>query len=88
MQIKKGADLIMICRQKNLPLHQVMLEYESAKSGKTQGEIKELMRINLQVMKDSVYQGLDQEQDMKGKIIGDKLVNSIVAAKLPACVRL
>lgn len=70
MQIKNGADLLEISRQKRFSLHQVMLEYESYKSGKSPEKIKEVMRGNLQVMKDSAYQGLDEEKDIRGKIIG------------------
>ncbi|MEL7567275.1 MAG: L-serine ammonia-lyase, iron-sulfur-dependent, subunit alpha [Dehalobacterium sp.] len=70
MQIKNGADLLDICRQRNCSLHQVMLEYESYKSEKTGEEIKGLMRVNLQVMKDSAYQELIGEKEMRGKIIG------------------
>jgi len=70
MQIKNGADLLEICRRKSYSLHKIMLEYESYKSGKTSEEIKGLMLVNLQVMKDSAYQGLDEEKDIRGKIIG------------------
>ena len=50
MQIRNGADLLAICREKAMPLHQVMLAYESKKSGNTTAEIFALMRTQLQVM--------------------------------------
>jgi L-serine dehydratase len=74
MQIRNGSDLLKICQEKNLSLHQVMLEYESDKSGMTPDEIMEKMKYNLKVMKDSAYQGLGEpgpeERRTGGKIIG------------------
>jgi L-serine dehydratase len=91
MQIKNGADLLRVCRQKNLSLHQVMLEYESAKSGKTSAEIMGIMRQNLQVMKESSYQGLKEGgESIGGKIIGgqaQKLYRRLQSAQ-PVCGRI
>ncbi|MGI6658056.1 MAG: L-serine ammonia-lyase, iron-sulfur-dependent, subunit alpha [Dethiobacteraceae bacterium] len=70
MQIRNGADLLAICREKAMPLHQVMLAYESKKSGKTTAEIFALMRTQLQVMYSSTQQGLSENSNLQGQIIG------------------
>lgn len=70
MQIKYGADLLALCREKAMPLHQLMLEYESKNSGKPAAEVFELMRTHLQVMHNSAYQGLDENSQLEGQIIG------------------
>ena len=70
MQIRNGEDLISLCREKKLPIHQLMLEYECFKSGKEPAAVYEEMRSHLLVMKKSVYQGLNEKLTLKGKIIG------------------
>ena len=70
MQIKNGEELLAICREKAIPLHQLMLDYESKKSGKPQVEILELMRAHLRVMYNSAQQGLGEDSSLKGQIIG------------------
>lgn len=70
MQIRNGADLLEICRQRHLPLHRVMLEYESNKSGKTPEEIRKVMQSSLRVMRESIDQGLNEGKDIRGKMIG------------------
>ncbi|MGI6677640.1 MAG: L-serine ammonia-lyase, iron-sulfur-dependent, subunit alpha [Dehalobacterium sp.] len=72
MQIKNGTDLLDLCAEKNLSLHQIILLYESEKTGKTPEEIKRLMANNLQVMKKSAYQGLEEDTTFQGKIIGEQ----------------
>ncbi len=72
MQIKNGTALLDLCAEKNLSLHQIILLYESDKTGKTPEEIKRLMANNLQVMKTSAYQGLAEDSTLKGKIIGEQ----------------
>lgn len=87
MQIKNGADLLRICREKSISLHQAMLEYESIKSGKTHGEIIDLMWANLRVMKESAYQGLNEALNIRGKIIGGqaKKLHQRSREALPVC---
>ncbi|MEN3003012.1 L-serine ammonia-lyase, iron-sulfur-dependent, subunit alpha [Dehalobacterium formicoaceticum] len=70
MKIRNGADLLALCDEENLSLHQLMLLYESDKTGKTPEEIKGTMAVNLQVMKRSAYQGLEEDAAFAGKIIG------------------
>jgi len=87
VQIKNGADLIRICRQEKMRLHQVMLEYEKTKSGKSVQEITESMKFQLHVMRESAYQGLNEQLDFRGKMIGGqaKKLHRRLETAVPLC---
>ncbi|SEF51170.1 L-serine dehydratase [Caloramator fervidus] len=66
----KGSDLIKIAKEKNKRICDVVLDYESERTGKSKKEIFEQMRSVLKVMIDSANRGLEKEVISISGLIG------------------
>jgi len=66
----KGSDLIKIAKEKNKRICDVVLDYESERTGKSKEEIFEQMRSVLKVMIDSANRGLEKEVISISGLIG------------------
>lgn len=74
MKVQSGEELINICKTKGLKIHEVMLEYEHNKTGKSKEEILQNLKLSLQVMRESVDKGLNSKEPIRGKLIGGDAV--------------
>lgn len=72
MQIRSGKDMLNICHELDIKLHDLVLDYEKDRSGKTEEEILDIFYGQLQVMRESAFKALDDNWSGQGKIIGDE----------------
>ncbi|WP_273327391.1 L-serine ammonia-lyase, iron-sulfur-dependent, subunit alpha [Vallitalea guaymasensis] len=71
MNYKNGKELLAICKEKNLAIYDVAILNESINSSLTKEEIYNVMKNNLDIMKNSIEKGLDEkEKNIKGFMIG------------------
>ncbi|WP_304944596.1 L-serine ammonia-lyase, iron-sulfur-dependent, subunit alpha [Vallitalea guaymasensis] len=71
MNYKNGKELLAICDEKNLAIYDVAILNESINSSLTKEEIYNVMKNNLDIMKNSIEKGLDEkEKNIKGFMIG------------------
>ncbi|MCT4685715.1 L-serine ammonia-lyase, iron-sulfur-dependent, subunit alpha [Vallitalea sp.] len=71
MNYKNGKELLAICKEKNLTIYDVAILNESNNSSLTKEEIYNVMKNNLNIMKNSIEKGLDEkEKNIKGFMIG------------------
>lgn len=71
MNYKNGKELLAICNEKNLAIYDVAILNESINSSLTKEEIYNVMKNNLDIMKNSIEKGLDEkEKNIKGFMIG------------------
>lgn len=71
MNYKNGKELLAICKEKKLAIYDVAILNESINSSLTKEEIYNVMKNNLDIMKNSIEKGLDEkEKNIKGFMIG------------------
>ncbi|GAB6088003.1 L-serine ammonia-lyase, iron-sulfur-dependent, subunit alpha [Alkaliphilus crotonatoxidans] len=72
MNFSSGIELLELCAENNLKIYQVMLLKEMEATGLTADEILEKMRVSLEIMKNAVKMGLEEEiKSVSGLIGGD-----------------
>lgn len=75
MKLSSAMDVIAHCNNENLPLHELAMQYEIKKTGKSYGYIRDYLRHVLQIMEDAVHLGINDEHNViKGKIIGNESI--------------
>lgn len=75
MKLNTAKDVIATCTQFNVPLHEVVLQYEAEKTERTPGAIRHYLKDVLAVMATAIEAGIDDEDDrIHGKIIGNDSV--------------
>lgn len=73
MGFTRGFELLELCKDKNIRIHEAMLQREIETSGLTEAEVKEKLRVSLSIMRNAIEKGILNE-DMKsvsGLIGGD-----------------
>lgn len=67
---ENGETLLAYCQEKNIPIHEAMQLREERLSDMTRAEIREEMRKNLVVMRESVHAGLNEKQESVSGLSG------------------
>ncbi|MFI3253486.1 MAG: L-serine ammonia-lyase, iron-sulfur-dependent, subunit alpha [Eubacteriales bacterium] len=65
-----GAELLSLCHSHKLPISQVMKLREKEYSGKSFSEIDEILKIKLEIMKESAFTPLKNPQKSMGGLLG------------------
>lgn len=73
-EFRRGADLCALCAREGLSIGEVMLRLEMERSTASRGQVLEEMRGNLQVMRESVEEGLEPERPFHGIFTGGDAV--------------
>lgn len=70
--VNYGYELVKVCKEKNMPIWEYMLEDEARESGLSKEEVFEKMRKNLKVMQEAAEYGMKNEViSVSGLIGGD-----------------
>ncbi|MBM7615792.1 L-serine ammonia-lyase, iron-sulfur-dependent, subunit alpha [Alkaliphilus hydrothermalis] len=70
MPFNNGQELIESCKENNQKIHEVMLAKEVEVSGLTEEEIKDKLRVSLDIMKKAIERGLTEDMKSVGGLIG------------------
>lgn len=65
-----GEELLRICKENNMTIHEVCLERESELSGMSKEDIREKMRVSLEIMKDATEKAIREDIKSVGGLIG------------------
>lgn len=79
-----GADLLRICKENNMAIHEVCLERESELSGLSKEDVREKMRVSLNIMKDATEKAIREDIKSMGGLIGGeakKITNRRLSGK-------
>ncbi|WP_026475723.1 L-serine ammonia-lyase, iron-sulfur-dependent, subunit alpha [Alkaliphilus transvaalensis] len=72
MTFTNGQELITLCKEKNLKIYEVMIQKEMELTGLSEAEIKNKLKISLDIMKQAVERGLTEDiKSVSGLIGGD-----------------
>lgn len=69
-----GQDILQLCGQHDISVNEVMLRYETERSGRSKDDIWNEMQQNLTVMRTSIQEGLDPSRSNYGVISGGDAV--------------
>lgn len=76
-----GKDLCEISRREKIPISDIMLLYEIERSGRSKEDILEEMHSNLNVMRESIQNGLDETDAHHGMFTGGEAIKLMSFAK-------
>lgn len=65
-----GAELLKKCSELNMPIHQICLEREAELSGLSTEEVREKMRVSLNIMKAAIDKAVEEDIKSMGGLIG------------------
>lgn len=69
-QFRNGLELINLCKQYEIDIHELMVRCEMEESGWPREQIWSVMDNNLQVMQDAVIKGIDPDLKSVGGLVG------------------
>lgn len=71
MHFKNGIELLELCREHDMAIHEIALKNECINSSLEEEEINEKMMDHFNIMELSIRRGLDdKEKNIKGFMIG------------------
>jgi len=86
MNFTNGKELLELCNKHNKKIYEVMLSKEVELSGLSEEQIREKMRVSLEIMKSSVNKSLEGIKSVSGLIGGEaKKINERRQNHKPVC---
>lgn len=70
MDFKKAAELLSLCKEYDKPISQIMMDRECEMTEKPLDEIRSIMAVSLQIMKDATKEAINQPSQSMGGLIG------------------
>lgn len=65
-----GAELLEKCNELKMPIHQICLEREAELAGLSTEEVREKMRVSLNIMKSAIEKAIEEDIKSMGGLIG------------------
>ena len=65
-----GAELLEKCKELNMTIHELCVEREAELTGISKEEVKDKMRVSLNIMKEAVEKAVQEDIKSMGGLIG------------------